>query len=74
MDCIFCKIAAGEIPSTKVLEDDDFLAFHDLNAQAPIHVLVIPKPHIVSIPDEAGGAAATTGYAGELKERTRGRG
>ena len=48
MDCIFCKIAMGEIPSNKVYEDDLCLAFHDINPQAPIHVLVIPKMHIAS--------------------------
>ena len=47
-DCIFCKIAAGEIPSTKVYEDDLCLAFRDLNPQAPTHILVIPKDHIAS--------------------------
>ena len=46
MDCIFCKIANGEIPSNKVYEDDQILAFKDLNPQAPVHVLVIPKQHI----------------------------
>ena len=46
MDCIFCKIANGEIPSTKVYEDDKILAFKDLNPQAKAHVLVIPKEHI----------------------------
>ncbi len=46
--CIFCKIVNGEIPSNKVLEDDNFLAFHDINPTAPIHVLVIPKKHIDS--------------------------
>ena len=48
-DCIFCKIAAGTIPSNKVYEDDFMLAFHDINPQAPIHVLVIPKTHIASL-------------------------
>ncbi len=48
-DCIFCKIAAGEIPVTPVLETDDLIAFHDLNPQAPVHVLVIPKEHIANI-------------------------
>ena len=43
MDCIFCKIANGIIPSNKVYEDNDMLAFHDINPQAPVHVLVIPK-------------------------------
>ncbi|NLT13186.1 MAG: histidine triad nucleotide-binding protein [Clostridiales bacterium] len=45
-DCIFCKIIAGEIPSTKRYEDDDVIAFNDLNPQAPIHFLVVPKLHI----------------------------
>ncbi len=45
-DCIFCKIIAGEIPSTKVYEDDDVLAFRDINPQAPTHIIVIPKTHI----------------------------
>ncbi len=48
MDCIFCKIINGEIPSTKVFENDKVLAFKDLNPQAPVHVLVIPKCHIAS--------------------------
>ena len=45
-DCIFCKIIKGEIPSKKVYEDEEFLAFHDINPAAPIHILVIPKKHI----------------------------
>ena len=45
-DCLFCKIAAGEIPSTKVYEDDHVFAFNDINPAAPVHVLVIPKKHI----------------------------
>lgn len=44
-DCIFCKIAKGEIPSQKVYEDEHVLAFHDVSPQAPVHVLVIPKRH-----------------------------
>ena len=46
MDCIFCKIAEGTIPSNKVYEDEFCLAFHDINPQTPVHVLVIPKTHI----------------------------
>lgn len=46
--CIFCKIAKKEIPSNIILEDDAFLAFHDINPKAPIHVLVIPKKHFDS--------------------------
>ena len=49
MDCLFCKIAAGEIPCNKVYEDDRILAFHDISPQAPVHVLVIPKEHIGGI-------------------------
>ena len=45
-NCLFCKIVAGIIPSTKVYEDDSILAFRDINPQAPVHVLVIPKVHI----------------------------
>lgn len=47
-DCIFCKIVKGEIPSTKVYEDDTVLAFRDLEPQAPQHILIIPKEHIAS--------------------------
>ena len=47
-ECLFCKIAAGEIPSNKVYEDDICYAFYDIDPQAPVHVLVIPKEHIVS--------------------------
>lgn len=49
MDCIFCKIVAGDIPSNKVYEDDQILAFRDLSPQAPDHVLIIPKKHIQSM-------------------------
>ena len=48
-DCIFCKIAAGEIPSQKVYEDDTVIAFKDLSPKAPIHVLIVPKKHIQSV-------------------------
>ena len=48
MDCIFCKIVEGAIPSTKVYEDEKILAFRDINPEAPVHVLVIPKEHIAS--------------------------
>ena len=48
-DCLFCKIAAGEIPSTKVYEDDQVLAFRDIAPMAPTHILVIPKAHIGSV-------------------------
>ena len=48
-NCLFCKIIAGEIPSKKVYEDENVYAFHDINPNAPVHVLVIPKVHIASI-------------------------
>ena len=48
MDCIFCKIVKGDIPSNKVYEDDTVLAFHDIAPQMPVHVIVIPKMHIAS--------------------------
>ena len=48
-DCIFCKIAAGEIPSRKVYEDDEILAFHDIQPAAPVHFLMIPKDHVASL-------------------------
>ena len=47
-DCLFCKIAAGEIPSKKIYEDEDIIAFHDINPQAPVHFLVVPKRHVES--------------------------
>jgi histidine triad (HIT) family protein len=50
-DCIFCKIARGEIPSNKVYEDDEFFAFRDINPVAPSHVLIIPRRHITHITD-----------------------
>ena len=49
--CIFCKIVNNEIPSNKLLENDDFMAFHDLHPKAPIHILVIPKKHVECFQD-----------------------
>ena len=48
MDCLFCSIAAGDIPSTKVYEDDLILAFRDISPQTPVHILFVPKEHIAS--------------------------
>lgn len=48
-DCVFCKIINGEIPSTKLYEDDKVLAFKDINPEAPVHFLVVPKEHIASV-------------------------
>ena len=50
-NCIFCKIVAGQIPSTKVYEDDEFYAFKDIHPAAPIHILLIPKMHIETLAD-----------------------
>ena len=51
MDCIFCKIISGEIPSNKAYEDDKVLAFYDLEPQAPVHILIVPKEHIACAAD-----------------------
>ncbi len=48
-DCIFCKIANGEIPTNMVYEDEQMAIFHDVNPQAPVHVLMVPKKHIASL-------------------------
>lgn len=48
MDCLFCKIIAGEIPSKKVYEDDAVYAFHDIAPMAPVHILIVPKTHVAS--------------------------
>jgi histidine triad (HIT) family protein len=50
-NCIFCKIAAGQIPARKAYEDEELLAFHDIHPWAPVHVLVIPKLHIATLAD-----------------------
>ncbi len=50
-NCIFCKIAAGEIPCNKIYEDSDVLAFHDIHPVAPVHFMIIPKEHIASLAD-----------------------
>lgn len=61
-DCIFCKIANKEIPSNAAYEDDKILVFHDLQPQAPVHVLLIPKKHISSLDDLRPGDAELIGY------------
>ena len=48
-DCLFCKIIAGDIPSTKVYEDEYVFAFRDINPQAPVHVLIVPKKHMTNV-------------------------
>ncbi len=77
MSCLFCRIIAGEIPVSKVYEDDQLVAFNDITPQAPMHVLVVPKPHVATVNDlerdhdalvgamirRAGAIAAERGYA-----------
>ena len=60
-DCLFCKIVEGKIPAQKVYEDDDILAFKDINPARPVHVLVIPKKHITSLATAQAGDEAMLG-------------
>jgi histidine triad (HIT) family protein len=60
-NCIFCKIVEGRIPSRKVYEDDEILAFHDINPWAPVHFLLVPKAHIPSMAQVEPGHAALMG-------------
>lgn len=60
-DCIFCKIARGEIPCRKVYEDDEMVAFHDINPVAPVHFMLVPKQHLASLAEVEGGHAALLG-------------
>ncbi|SCU89786.1 Protein HitA [Cupriavidus necator] len=57
-NCIFCKIVAGQLPSRKVYEDDDMVAFHDIHPKAPVHLLVIPRLHVDSLADCGAGEVA----------------
>ena len=65
-DCLFCKIAAGEIPSNKVYEDDLCLAFYDIDPQAPTHFLVIPKAHIASVSEVNADNSAVVAHIFEV--------
>lgn len=60
-DCVFCKIVRAEIPSKKVYEDEEILAFHDIRPQAPVHFMLIPKKHIASLSDATSADAAVLG-------------
>ena len=60
-DCVFCKIVAGHIPATKVYEDDDLIAFEDMNPAAPHHLLIVPKEHIATLNDAVEADAALLG-------------
>ena len=65
-ECLFCKIIAGDIPSTKVYEDETVLAFRDINPQAPTHILVIPKEHIASAAEINADNAAVAAHCLEV--------
>jgi histidine triad (HIT) family protein len=66
-DCLFCKIVAGEIPSTKVYEDGHAFAFADRNPQAPVHVLVVPRRHFTDIADLGRDADASAGLLAGIR-------
>jgi histidine triad (HIT) family protein len=59
--CLFCRIVNGEIPARKAYEDDDVVAFHDVNPQAPVHILIIPRRHIASLDDLTPADAGSVG-------------
>ncbi|ADJ65530.1 histidine triad nucleotide-binding protein [Herbaspirillum seropedicae] len=60
-NCIFCKIAAGQIPSKKIYEDEDLIAFHDINPAAPVHFLIVPRQHVATLADCGEQHAAVLG-------------
>ena len=62
-DCLFCKITAGQIPSKVIYEDDDVMAFHDINPAAPVHFLIVPKQHVPTLADCTG---QHTGLLGKM--------
>lgn len=62
MDCVFCKIAAGEIPSTAVYQDELAYAFADINPQAPVHIVIIPREHIGSLAEAGVGHRTLLGH------------
>lgn len=73
-DCLFCRIVAGELPSTRVYEDDLVYAFEDINPQAPVHVVIVPKKHLATLNDLTGedepvGGRLVRAAAGIARER-----
>lgn len=67
-DCLFCRIARGEIPASKVYEDEDVLAFRDIHPRAPVHFLIIPKKHVASL---AHAQEEDTALLGKMMSLTR---
>jgi histidine triad (HIT) family protein len=71
-DCVFCSIANGKIPATKVLENDEVVVFHDLNPAAPVHLLIIPRKHIATLDDASDSDAPLLGkMLGAAREAAR---
>jgi histidine triad (HIT) family protein len=68
-NCIFCKIAAGQIPANKIHEDDELMAFHDIHPWAPVHILIVPKQHIESMTDVSDEHAPLLGRMMALSTR-----
>ena len=66
-DCVFCKIVEGKIPSRKLYEDDDMLAFHDINPVAPVHFMIIPKKHVEVLGKMMAKAGALAREAGSAE-------
>ena len=75
MDCVFCKIVAGEIPSDILYQDDEVIAFRDINPQAPVHLLIIPRAHIASLTELTESQLALMGrmvsVANQLAEKEK---
>lgn len=69
MDCLFCKIVAGQIPARKLYEDDQVIAFHDIGPQAPVHFLVIPKKHIRTLNELGEDDKALVGHIAFTAQR-----
>lgn len=61
VNCLFCRIIAGELPARTIYQDDDLIAFHDANPQAPVHALIVPRRHIATLNDLASGDEALVG-------------
>ncbi|MGZ4788879.1 MAG: histidine triad nucleotide-binding protein [Terriglobales bacterium] len=68
-DCLFCKMIRGQIPSKKAYEDDKVFAFHDINPQAPTHILIVPKKHIVGLDQASAEDAEIIGYSHLVADR-----
>ena len=74
MDCIFCRIVAGEIPAEIIYKDEQAIAFRDINPQAPVHVLVIPRQHLESLNEATEGDETSLGHLLRVAARVAGEG